>query len=517
MESESETKQRFASQLPGNLIANITYFLLHIIIGILLVPYFITTLGIAAYGLIPLASAVTGYVAIVIQSLDTTVSRYLTIDLQKTDYTSANRTFNTAFFGLCIIIALMIPIVIIISYFVPVIFNVPSGKEIDAIILFVCVFAALFIRSLSGTFTVQLFAYNRLDFMNVVNIVNYLVYVGMIILLFWQNGASLIYVGGANLGGAIIASIVAIILAKRVCPHLHLCIGSFDRTRVKDLGNMGGWVLINQIGSLLFLQIDLIVVNIIFGAISAGEYSIVLQWGNQLRSIAVVFAGVLTPMILTYYAREHTDTMIRVTKSAVKLMGLIMALPIGLICGFAPQLLTVWVGAQYAVLAPLMVLMTIHLLINLSVFPLFPINVAYNKVGLPGIVTLIMGIGNFGLAVILSLYTGWGYYGVAAAGAIVLTLKNTVFTPWYATRVIGVGVHTFTRAMLPGIVAGFLIIILSTILGLFIPLDTLIPLIITGGIISIVYSIILWRVGLSDHERNLFGSYLPERIRKIIL
>ena len=99
METESETHKKFVTQLPGNLISNIVYFLLHVVIGILLVPYFISTLGIAAYGLIPLVSALTGYVAIVIQSLDTTVSRYLTIDLQKSDYAAANRTFNTAFFG----------------------------------------------------------------------------------------------------------------------------------------------------------------------------------------------------------------------------------------------------------------------------------------------------------------------------------------------------------------------------------------------------------------------------------
>ena len=93
---------------------------------------------------------------------------------------------------------------------------------------------------------------------------------------------------------------------------------------------MGGWVFIDQIGALLFLQIDLIVVNLLFGATSAGEYAIVLKWGNLLRTIAGVLGGVLTPIILTYYAKEHTEKLIRVTKSAVKLMGLTMALPIGL-------------------------------------------------------------------------------------------------------------------------------------------------------------------------------------------
>ena len=517
METESETTRRFAAQLPVNIIANISYFLVNITIGILLVPYFISTLGIAAYGLIPLASSVTGYIAIVVQSLNSSVSRFLTIDLQKNDYAAANRTFNTAFFGLSLIIALIIPIMLIISYFVPVIFNVPAGQETGAIILFICTSCAFFIRSLNGTFTVQLFAYNRLDLMNAVNLVNLLFQVGLTVLLFWLEGPSLIFVGVGYLVGAIVASIVAIILAKRICPHLHLSPGSFDRSLVKDLGEMGGWLVINQIGTLLFLQIDLIVVNILFGATSAGEYAIVLTWGNQLRAIAGVLAGVLTPMILTFYARKHTETMIAVTKSAVKLMGLSMALPIGLVCGFAPQLLTIWVGAQYAFLAPLMILLTVHLLINLEVLPLFSINTAYNRVRIPGIVTLLLGIGNFALAVVLSLYTGWGYYGVAAAGAIVLTLKNAVFIPWYATKVLGVGSYTFTNAMFPGLIAGILLGIIAAVLGIFLPLSTLLPLIITGLVLSLLYAILMWRIGLSDGERTLFGSYLPEKIRRFLV
>ncbi len=517
METESETTKRFAAQLPGNLLFNIAYFLVCVAIGILLVPYFISTLGIAAYGLIPLATSVTGYIAIIVQSLNSSVSRFLTIDLQKNDYVAANRTFNTAFFGLLLVIALMIPIVFLVSYFIPVIFNVPAGHENSAIILFICTSCAVFIRTLNGTFTVQLFAYNRLDLMNIVNVINLLFQVGLTVLLFWLAGPSLIFVGVGFLGGAIIASAVAIILAKRVCPHLYLCPGSFDRSRIKDLGGMGGWIFINQIGTLLFLQIDLIVVNILFGATTAGEYAIVLTWGNQLRSIAGVLAGVLTPMILTFYAREHTETMIRVTKSAVKLMGLCMALPVGLVCGFAPQLLTIWVGAKYAFLAPLMVLLTVHLIVNLAVLPLFSINTAYNRVKIPGIVTLILGIGNFTLAVILSLFSGWGYYGVAAAGALVLTFKNAVFTPWYATKVLGVRSQTFTRAMVPGFAAGLLLGVIAAILGFFLPLSTLFPLIITGGALAMVYSLAVWKIGLSVDEKKLFGSYLPEKIRRFVL
>lgn len=506
-------QKSFSAQLPRNLTSNIAYFLVNIIIGILLVPFFISTLGVAAYGLIPLATSVTGYVAIVVQSLNTTVSRFLTVDLQREDYLAANRTFNTALFGLTAVIALMVPVVIGVAYFVPALFNVPLGQERGAMLLFFGVCAAFLLRSWTGNFTVQLFAYNRLDLQNLVNLINLVTQTGLIVVFFTLFGPDLALVGGAYLCGAVAASGVSIVLSRRVCPHLTISLRAFDRARVRDLLGMGGWVVINQIGSLLFLQIDLIVVNLLFGASSAGEYAIALQWVILLRAVAGVLSGVLTPMVLTYYAREQTESLIMVTKSAVKLMGLALALPIGLVCGFAPQLLSLWVGPEFVKLAPLMVLLTVHLTVNLAVLPLFSINVAYNRIRVPGILTLVMGIGNFALAIALPVLTGVGYYGVAAAAAIVLTLKNAIFTPWYATRVLGVRGHTFTRSMLPGIAATLFLTVGTTGFGRFVPLGSLVSLIIAGGVIALLYCIILLLFGLDAFERGLFRSYLPKPLR----
>lgn len=521
-ENAARINQCFAGQLPRNLAAYLTYFLAHFIIGILLVPYFINAFGVAAYGLIPLATSITGYVAIVIQSLNISVSRFLAIDLQREDYAAANKTFNTALFGLTGTILLMIPVIVVVVCFVPSIFNVPTGQETSTVLLFLGVSSAFLIRSWSGNFTVQLFAYNRLDLQNLVNLTNLIIQTGLIILFFTLIDPDLALVGGAHLIGAVVASGVAIILAQRVCPHLRISVSSFDRGRVRDLCGMGWWVVVNNIGALLFLQIDLIVVNLLFGATSSGEYAVALQWVILLRAIAAVFSGNLTPIILSCYARKQTETLIQVSKSAVKLMGLAMALPIGLVCGLAPELLTLWVGEEFAFLWPLMVLLTVHLTVNLSVLPLFSINVAHNRVQVPGIMTFLMGIGNFSMAVALPLLTGVGYYGVAAAGAIVLTLKNAFFTPWYAARVLGVGAHTFTQSMLPGIAATGLICISAATLRAVLPIPNTVATIpvtvaIIGAAITLPYLVAVWVFGLNGSERKLFGSYLPSAIRRIIV
>lgn len=517
MQVNVDINKTFASQLPKNLIANIVYFIVNIIIGIILVPFFISTLGVAAYGLIPLAASITGYVGIIVQSLNSAVSRFLTIDLQQEEYAIANRTFNTAVFGISALVLAMIPVVILIAYLVPYIFNIPAEQQSDVIILFLGVFAAFLIGAWSGNFTVPLFAYNRIDLQNVVNICNILLQIGLIIVSFKLFNPSLAFVGMAYVASALLSSALAIVLSKRICPHLKVSISSIDLSRMRSLIDMSFWAIVNQIGSLLFLQIDLIAVNLLFGATASGEYAIALTWAILLRNFAGVIGGVLAPMVFTYYAKGQMETLTRMMISAVKLMGLLIALPIGLLCGFAPQLLTVWVGDKFAFLAPLIVLMVLHLTINLAVLPLFSINVAYNKIKLPGIITLLTGCLNVSLAFSLPLLLGWGFYGVAAAGAIILTLKNAFFTPWYATRVMGVQTRIFIRSLLVGIIAAILLMAASMVVSILVPITSLISLIIVGIILGLVYISLIWKLGFSNDERELFRSYLPERIRRVVV
>ena len=509
----TEKQETFSKQVPKNLLANILYFILNVIIGLFLVPFFIDSLGVASYALVPLATSITGYVNLVVQSLNTSVSRYLTIDLQRNEFKKANITFNTALFGTLGIILLMLPLVVLVSYYAPSFFEIPTSQENAARILFLGVISSFLLRAWGSNFGVSLFAYNRLDLQNLVNAVNILVQVGLIVLLFRLYSPNLVYIGLAYLIGAASAVILTIVLSRKTNPYLKVNIKDFHRSKVNEITEMGGWVIINQIGSLLFLQIDLIVVNKLFGTVAGGEYSVVLTWSMMLRTIAGMLVGVLTPVILTYYAKGRIEELISVSKSTVKLTGLAMALPIGYICGFAPQLLTLWVGPEFAKLSLLMVLMLSHLVINLPITPLFAINVAYNKVRIPGIVTFFMGIGNFLLAIIIPYLTGWHYYGVATAGAIMLTLKNAFFTPWYATKVLGISRTAFLNSMLPGIFAMIVTAGLSSLVAKYLQISDIISLIICGTILTAIYLSIVWEFGLKPSERQTAGSFMPIKIR----
>jgi hypothetical protein len=171
-------------------------------------------------------------------------------------------------------------------------------------------------------------------------------------------------------------------------------------------------------------------------------------------------------------------------------------------------LLATWLGPNFAVYGPLMSLLTIHLSVNLAVLPIFPIQTATKRVRLPGIVTLLLGCVNLALAFLLAGPIGWGLYGVAAAGAIVLTAKNLLFTPIYGAIILGRKPWTLLHETLPVSFAAFATFIACKALCAAYDLSGWKNLIVSGSTISIIYAILVYSCALSSIEREMIWGMI---------
>jgi len=89
------TTNQFKKQLPRNALMKGFSFVSALIVGLWLVPYLVRQMGTAAYGLVPLAGLLTQYVGIISNCLAQSVTRFLTIELQK-DGGRPNVVFNSA-------------------------------------------------------------------------------------------------------------------------------------------------------------------------------------------------------------------------------------------------------------------------------------------------------------------------------------------------------------------------------------------------------------------------------------
>ena len=492
-----------------NVISNILAYSISLLIGFWFTPYLIRTLGVAAYGLIPLASSITLYFSLITLSINGSVGRFLTIDLQNNNYDEANITFNTAFVGLIVIAIVSLPFLLAMVIAVPYVFQIPIGSENSSKILFLLVFLSFFVTEVDACFAVSSWAKSRFDLRNIVIVISNIVRIVIVVFFFTFSKPSISYVGVGLFIAAIIGLVGDLFLWRFLTPELYVAPKQFDRARIRTLFGMGGWIIVNQIGSLLFLNIDLIVANLVLGAKIAGEYGSILIFSSLMRGLAVMVTGVFVPLVVTKYALNDLVGMTRISVQAVRLMGLAVALPIGLFCGLSEPFLQLWLGNNFGSLWLLLVLMLFHLPINLAVTPLFGIQVAMNKVKIPGIVTLVLGVGNLLLALFFTLVLKWGAYGIAAAAAIVLTLKNAIFTPIYGAYIQDRPWYTYIRVIIPGSVAALVIGIVSFGTVILISIQSWESLILVGTMITILYLVALYLFGLKIEDKSLILSFMP--------
>jgi len=492
-----------------NLCANLGQLALSLLIGVWYVPFLVRQLGPAVYGLIPLSTALTSYMALITLGLNSAVSRYLTIALEQEDHTRANRIFNTSFWGsLALTVVLLLPAVLGVLYLDRLI-NVPAGYTAAARWLFAGTAAAFLLNEIKTPFDVSSFSRNRFDLRNLVAISELLTRVGLVVLLFYVVQPRVSYVGFAILCGTVVSTVGAVWLWRILTPTLRVHFGDFDREVLRNLASTGGWVVINQVGAILYLNIDVLVANRLFGPELSGKYAAMLQLPYLIRLLGTTVAGVFSPTILYYFARNDLDGLMAFLRRSIKCMGFMLALPIALMCGFSEPLLRLWLGPGFSGFSPLLFLMAAHLCINVAVLPLLGLQLAANRVKVPALVTVVMGLGNLGLALLLAGPIGWGVYGIAAAGGIMLTAKNVFFTPAYAAQVLGQPWLSFRRelALIVAVTAGT--ILLCRVALRFGPITGWIQMGGVAFIISIIYAAAAYTFFLDSEEQQLVRRMLP--------
>jgi len=139
------------------------------------------------------------------------------------------------------------------------------------------------------------------------------------------------------------------------------------------------------------------------------------------------------------------------------------------------------------------------------------LQLAANKVKTPALVTVIMGLANLGLALVLAGPVGWGLYGIAAAGAIMLTAKNVCFTPAYAAHVLGKRWTSFWSEL--GLIAAITAatFLLSRGVRWFWPVTGWIQMAEEGLVISACYALAAFHWFLNPEERAMVRGMLPGR------
>ena len=327
-----------------NLGMNLTSLLAVGIIGLLMVPFYIDSLGIASYGIIPVCVSVAGYVAVVCDAASNSVFRYLSVPLRIGDREKAEKVYSTAFGGMAFSVAVLIPAVLIVSYLSVSMFDVGGNDATSVRLLFLGVLGSVLITLLGNTYGSVLMSCNRLDLQSMVRIVQTVCQAAIIVITFDIGSTSVQWIGAAYAVTATGCVLLAYLASRSVCPFLHLHIHDFSLQEAKKILGIESWNLVNMAGNLFFLQMCLILANVLYGSIEAGILSVAISLVSMMVSLTAAVSSAFAPIMMVRFSENGTDAVNRLCISAVKITGLTVAPFIAYICVFSTQILKTWVG-----------------------------------------------------------------------------------------------------------------------------------------------------------------------------
>lgn len=244
--------------------------------------------------------------------------------------------------------------------------------------------------------------------------------------------------------GASLPSILLVVLASRIMISglyafaIHQALPSLRWVRSRGWGllgrvlSFGGWVLVSNTVNPLLLYFDRFALGTIAGLAAVGFYTAPYEGVARLLLIPVSLIGSLLPALTSIEARGERERFRDLASTSMRALMVIMAAPLALVFVFAPEILRIWLGAQYAAHASSALrTLAVGVFANALAHPLFISLYAKNRPDLPAKFHLIELVIHVPLTIALIRF--FGIAGAAAAWTTRVTLDMCLLL-WAAAR-----------------------------------------------------------------------------------
>ncbi|MGB3065744.1 oligosaccharide flippase family protein [Sphingobacterium thalpophilum] len=482
-------------QVKKNLLFNILSLVANVGVGIIYTPYLVKSLGLIAYGVVPLALIINQYVSVLTGSLTSALTRFYSIALQRNDLKEASKYISTSLIVVAgIIVVLIGPLYYLVQH-VDAVFTIPNNLVESAKILFLFTMISFGVSLISSVFNITLYAYNRLDYMNIIKIFRISLKLGFVILLFTCLEKDIAYVGIANFLTEFVILIFSIYAFVRFTKgSVRVNVKLFDSASLSLLSAMASWVIVQQLGDTMLYRIDNIIVNKFWSTKESGILGAFTELGTYTMIISSVIGSLFGPLILQAYSREDHDTVRKMTLDRSVGVGVMVAVMIGIICGFSPIILKVWLGADFVAYNQWLYL-KLFLVPFYSAAGVFAFaSRAWNRVRIPAIWTVLLGVLNLGIVWLIAKYGSGGLESVVYILSVCLIFG--IAQSYFLNGLVFGGIYENTsRIVVFNALKIFLVLIVVSLVGCFLspyllPLNASLSLCIVAvsGIICLVVS-----------------------------
>ncbi|MDT0642277.1 oligosaccharide flippase family protein [Zunongwangia sp. F363] len=499
------------SQLKKGVILSYVTIILTNVIGLVLTPFIIRSLGNSEYGLYALIGAFVGYISVLDLGLNNTIVRYVAQFRAENDKKGEESFLSTTMMIYGVISVLIGLIGILLYYNLESIFgsSLTSEEMTKAKVMFLILIFNIAITLPGGAFTAISNGYEHFVFPRTINIVRYIVRSAAVVGLLLMGGDAIGLVLLDTLMNILIIIVNGFYVFKRLGVRFKL--HTYEFSLVKVIFSYSIWIFIFAIVQQFQWKGGQVLLGIKTDTVTVGIYAVGIVLGSYYSSfsgaISSVFLPKATQMVVKSSTKEElTGMMIKIGR-----LSLIVLLAIlGAFILFGKQFVTLWVGESYEL--SWIIALTVMLAYTLPLIQNFANSLleANKKFYFKAIIYLIfIGLGTLlGWFLIDSLGMSGMIYGIVAGWLVALIIMNI-----YYHKILKLDIPQFFKEVFRRILPGFIIVMCVGFLIKEIPGSGWLNFSIKSLLYITAYCLVFFTLALNGFERSLVANFFKLKVR----
>lgn len=420
-----------------NVLLSLTFRLVSIVSGLMLVPLCLSYLDLASYGIWVTLSSVMGWVTFFDIGLGNGLRNRLAEALARKDTTLARTYVSTGYAILAAIAAALVFFYAILSPMLPwaSILKAPQQSADDLSLLAFVVFAFVSIRFVVGLIGMVLTADQKPALNSGLDAVASVLSLVFVFFLSRKNSNSLILLGsGLSLISVLVPFAASVYLYDVRYRYLAPTWSAIDMRRGRDLATLGARFFVLQAVFVIVFATDNLIITHILSPEDVVPYSIAFKYFGLLSMFFSLLTSPLWSAFTDAYVKNDTQWIRDTVKTVSRVWALVAALAIVMLL-VSPTVYHIWVGTRVKIPPGLSIAMCIFVLVTTwnTVFTTFVNGVG--KIRVQTIFAVAVGVANIPLSIIFAKYLGMGSTGVMI-GTVVCILPGAIITPIQYRRII---------------------------------------------------------------------------------
>ena len=490
---------------------------LTMVIGLVLPPFVVHQLGRENFGVAVVVASVLNVIMLVQTGVPAATSRFVAAAKERGDRDELNRVMGTSLAFLLACAGIGIVLVGLFACWPELLLTWPASMPRQTVQWVIIIMGILAVLGMPlGIGNVTFAGRERYVLLNLVHVGGSFLRFFMVYGLLLVFPGSIIAYAASHSGAMAITFLVTFLLAMFLNKDSRISLAFADAGMLRRMLSFGVVVMFADMATLLYVQADYFLIGRLLNLESVTIFSLSVLWFTAMHRVLSSMIAVVIPAAARNQAAGNNAALLVMFVRATKYGLLVTIVPLSIFFFYRFQLMDVWMGPGYGEVAVLMVPILVT-----DIFFYAAMGGAQMLTGLghPRILlvtTIICGVLNVGLALLLGIVLEMGLMGFSLAYMIAMLVRNVIILPAFFMKVFQLQLgQLFIKCYFRPLLCTVATVPMVYVVWQFIPGLSWFRLFLAAVVIIALYIPLVGWIGMDAYDRNVVFRLVVKAAAKL--